>query len=568
MRQFCIRLMAALLGAGLGNASLAADITVTGTPPTNDASVALSPDGLTLAVMGRHEGRKHIWLKPVGSGAARPLPDTVDASFPFWSPDGRKLGFFAADAIKQIDIESGLVTTIAPRVTYASGASWGKNGDILFSTAGQYIIWQIPATGGQPTPAAVLDGPDQFSLSRPHFLPDGVNFLFYAQGRDGERGIYQGVLGTNQGILGNNLKRRLIDSESSGVFANGKLYYTQNGVLYSRTLDPVLGLLEDDVQVIARNVATGTPAAAPVNSNGKKVVYRIASAGSGKQLVWYDRAGKTLGKVGEPFNAGGGPVSLSPDGKSALTNFVQDGTTDSVIVDLATGKMTPISSGPESDLDQLWSHDGRSVLFASKRTSTIEMYRQEIGKPIDPERVFGNMALRRPMDMTRDGRFLFYRMNSPDLWVFDQQTKQETAIIAPGTAPTHWPKVSPDGRWIALQSQGAGSMQITLHGPFAPPALGTTSKPLTTSGGGWPAWRGDGKELFYVQADGTLMAIGLSYSPEGNSFTASTPVKLFAVPINSSIVNTGAGPQFTVTPDGQRFLVVTSPELESPVYLH
>jgi eukaryotic-like serine/threonine-protein kinase len=561
MRRFFVRLMLTLLGAGLGSACLAADIMVAGTPPTNDASVALSPDGLTLAVMGRHEGRKHLWLKPVGSGAARPLPGTVDATFPFWSPDGRKLGFFAADEIRQVDIESGKVTTIASRVSYASGGSWGKNGVILFSTAGQYIIWQIPEAGGMPTPAATLEGPDQFSLSRPYFLPDGVNFLFYAQGRESERGIYQGILGTN-------LKRRLIDSESAGVFASGKLYYTRNGVLHARSFDPVLGLLESDEQVIARNVPAGSPAVAPVASNGQKVAYRTGSAGTGKQLVWYDRAGKPLGTVGEPFSSGGGPISLSPDGKTVVLNYVREGTTDIGIVDLTTGRLTPVSTGPESDLDQLWSNDGASVLFASKRTATIEMYRQEISKPLAPEKVFSNVALRRPMDMTSDGRYLFYRMNTPDLWVFDQQTKQEIPIIRPGTAPTHWPRVSPDGRWIAVQSYSSGSMQVHLHGPFAPLAVGTTSKPLTTNGGGWPRWRGDGKELFYVEADGTLMAISLSYSDDGKSFTASNPEKLFTPPINSSPVNTGAGPQFAVTPDGQRFLVITSPEVENPVYLH
>jgi Tol biopolymer transport system component len=561
MRQFFVRLMVAFLGAALGSACIAADITVAGTPLTNDSSVALSPDGLTLAVMGRHEGRKHLWLKPVGSGAARPLPGTVDASFPFWSPDGRKLGFFAADQIRQIDIESGKVTTIAPGVTYASGASWGQDGVILYSTAGQYIIWQIPETGGTPTAAAVLDGPDQFSLSRPHFLPDGVNFLFHAQGRVGERGIYQGILGTE-------LKRRLIDSESAGVFANGKLYYTQNGVLHARTFDPALGLLDNDDQVIVRNVATGSPASAPVTSNGKKVAYRVGGASTGKQLVWYDRAGKPLGTVGEPFNGGGGALSLSPDGKSALLNYVREGNTDIGIVDLATGAITPVSAGPESDLDQLWSHDGTSVFFSSKRTTTIEMYRQEIGKPLEPEKVFSTARLRRPMDMTQDGRFIFYRMNTPDLWALDQRTKEEIEIIRPGSAPTHWPRVSPDGQWIAVQSHSTGSMQIHLHGPFAPLAVGTTSRPLTTNGGGWPRWRGDGKELFYVEADGTLMAMSLSYSDDGRSFTASSPLKLFTPPINSSPVNTGAGPQFAVTPDGQRFLVITSPEIDNPVYLH
>lgn len=562
MRRLFLRWMVALLGAGLGGACLAADVMVTGTPPTADAGMALSPDGLTLAVMARHEGRRHLWLKPVGSGAARPLPGTADATIPFWSPDGRKLGFFAADAMKQIDIESGTVTTIAPRVTYASGASWGKNGVILYSTAGQYIIWQIPETGGPPTPAATLDGPDQFSLSRPHFLPDGVNFLFYAQGRANDRGIYQGILGSD-------LKRRLLDSDSSGVFASGKLFYLRNGELRARSFDPVLGLLEDDDQLIARNVPTGTPAGAPVASNGRKVAYRTATAGpTGKQLVWYDRAGKVLGTVGEPFAAGGGPLSLSPDGKSAVLNYAHEGSTDIGIVDLATGKLTPVSTGPESDLDQLWSHDGASVFFSSNRTVIIEMYRQQIGKPPEFEKVFSNTALRRPMDMTSDGRYLFYRMNTPDLWVLDQQTEQEIPIIRPGTAPTHWPRVSPDDRWIAVQSYASGSMQVHLHGPFAPPALGTTSNPLTTNGGGWPVWRGDGKELFYVEADGTLMSISLSFSGDGNSFTASDPVKLFAPPFNWSPVNAAAGPQYAVTPDGQRFLVVASTEGENPVYLH
>jgi hypothetical protein len=208
------------------------------------------------------------------------------------------------------------------------------------------------------------------------------------------------------------------------------------------------------------------------------------------------------------------------------------------------------------------------VLFASKRTATIEMYRQQIGKPLDPDKVFSKVALRRPMDVTHDGRYLFYRMNTPDLWVFDQQTNEEIAIIRQGGPATHWPRVSPDGRWIAIQSYASGSMQVHLQGPFAPPALGNTSKPLTTEGGGWPVWRGDGKELFYVTADGTLMSIGLSYSADGSIFNASNPVKLFTPPINSSPVNTGAGPQYAVTPDGQKFLVVTSPEIDNPVYLH
>lgn len=580
MRRFYTRMVVvALVGAGLvigcvatggdgrhadgppDSGPVAPAIAITGTPPSNDATVALSPDGLTLAVSGRYQGRKHLWLKPVGDGVARPLPNTIDAIFPFWSPDGTKLGFFADDAIKQIDIQTGEVKVLVPGVTYASGASWGKNGTILFSTAGQYLIWRVAETGGRPQPAAMLDGPNQFLLSRPHFLPDGTRFIFHAQGTAGERGIYQAS-------VAGPVSRKLIDSESAGVYASGKLFYTRNGELHAISYDPERGAVGDDDQLIARNVAAGSPASSSVTSNGVKVAYRIGGVGTGKQLVWYDRAGTKLGTVGAPIDAGGGPVSLSPDGKSVVLNLVREGNTDIGVVDLATGKLTPLSQSEGNDLDEIWSSDGRSVLFSSKRTQTIEMYEQEVGAPENAKKVFFNVALRRPMDMTSDGRYLFYRMNTPDLWVRDQRRGSETNIIPPGSPAAHWPKVSPDGRWIVVQSHATGAMQIALLGPFDPPSMGTLSKPLTTNGGGWPRWRGDGRELFYIEADGSLMAISLDYSGDGKSFSASAPTRLFTPPINSSPVNTGAGPQYAVTPDGQRFLVMTSPEVESPVYLH
>ncbi|MEO8316078.1 MAG: hypothetical protein ABI645_14945, partial [Pseudomonadota bacterium] len=105
-------------------------------------------------------------------------------------------------------------------------------------------------------------------------------------------------------------------------------------------------------------------------------------------------------------------------------------------------------------------------------------------------------------------------------------------------------------------------------GPFAPPSLGTTSPPLTVKGGGWVRWRGDGKELFYAEPDGTLMSISLTFSSDGKTFTASAPVRLFSPPMNSHPINNGGQQQYVVSPDGQRFLLVNSSEGESPVYLH
>jgi Tol biopolymer transport system component len=171
------------------------------------------------------------------------------------------------------------------------------------------------------------------------------------------------------------------------------------------------------------------------------------------------------------------------------------------------------------------------------------------------------------MDMTRDGRYLFYRMNTPDLWALDQQSGQEINILPPGSPRTQWPQVSPDGRWLAFQSDVSGSTQIHIHGPFDPPSVGVTSPALTVNGGGWVRWRGDGQEIFYTEADGSVMSIDLAFSEDGKRFTASDPVRLFTAPMNASPENNAIAQQYAVAADGQRFLVIAAPDEESPVYL-
>ncbi len=555
------RLIVVFLAFTASSTGFTAEAAVINTPPTNDvASLALSPDGRTLAVTARFNGRNHLWLKQTGNGEARALPGTADAVHPFWSPDGSKLGFFSEDEIRQIEISSGKVTTLATGMGFPAGASWGKNGTIIFSTHGRYMIWQMPESGGAYTPAATLNGSDQYALVHPHFLPDGINFLYYTQGQPNERGVYQGILGST-------LTRHLVDSEAAAVYAQGKLHYVQNGTLHARTFDPVFGVFEDDDKVIARDVPLGGRSLVALASNGDRVAYRTGTAGSARQLTWYDRDGKRLGTVGEPFFAAAGAPSLSPDGKSVVINYMRDGVGEIGVVDMTTGKLTAASDNPANDMSPLWSSDGASVLYSSKRTLTIETYRQVLGKPTNAEKVFPRLGLRHPMDMTRDGNYLFYRMNTPDVWAFDQRSGQEIAIIPPGSPRTQFPQVSPDGRWIAFQSDISGTTQIHLHGPFEPPSLGATSQPLSVKGGGWVRWRGDGKELFYAEADGTLMSVRLTFSGDGRTFTAAAPVRLFTVPMNASPENTAIAQQYLVSADGQRFLVVGAPDGESPVHI-
>lgn len=528
-------------------------------PPTNDvSSLAISPDGLTLAVVSRYEGRNHLWLQELPGGEPRPLAGTEEAVFPFWSPDGSQLGYFSHDELRRIDLKTGKITRIIDGVGWPAGATWGRDNTILFATHGRYLLWRISANGGAPT-ALTTPGLDQFALVHPHFLPDGMHFLFYVQGTPEQRGVYLGRTDAPQ-------TRRLVESEAAAVFAGGKVFFLQDGTLHARTLDFDAMSLRPDDQVIDAPVPLGSRSVAALAANGGRVIYRTGLAGAARQLTWYSRAGRNLGTVGAPFYAGAGAPALSPDGKQAVINYMLDGIGEIGIVDLATGTLTNVTNNPANDSYPIWAADGSEVLFSSKRTSTYEMYRQAPGGR--PLKVFGSMGLRHPMDMTRDSRLLVYRMNTPDMWLRDMTTGQETVLIPPGTTLPQWPQLSPDGRWIAFQSAASGRRQIHLYGPLlSPDKPAEMSTPLTANGGGWVRWSGDGRELYYAEPDGTLMAMGLAFTADGGSYTIADPVRLFAAPMSSGPEDKGLAQQYMVTNDGQRFLVIAAPEARSPVHV-
>ena len=360
--------------------------------------------------------------------------------------------------------------------------------------------------------------------------------------------------------------KRLVDAEAGGVYAMGRLFFVQGGTLLAQPFDVATRSLGGSPQIVATDIAVGGRGGVALSATGDRVIYRTGAAGSTQQLTWFDRSGKQLGTVGEPFAGGAGAMSISPDGTRVVVNRYVEARGEIFTVDLATGAATQVSDFPANNTYPVWSSDSQSVLFSSNLGVDYQAYRRATDAAAAVP-VFQTPGWRHPMDMSRDGHYLIYRMNQPDLWALDTRTMSEIPVIRAGSGTAQWPQISPDGRWFAYQSADFGGVEVYLHGPFDPPNVGQRTKPVSLADGGWVRWRADGRELYFVAADGTLMAVALTFDASGNGFTAAPPVKLFAVPMNMGSINSSIGQQYMPDRTGERFLVLVAMPAKSPVHV-
>ena len=268
------------------------------------------PTGKRLSSWLPEEGRSRLSLRSLDSVSARPLTGTEGASWPFWSPDGRSVGFFADGKLKRIDVDGGQPQNLTDAPS-GRGASWNRDGTIIFTPDhGSSPIFRIPAAGGEPSPLTRPESPKQTSHRFPQFLPDGRHFLYYVQGIPESRGIYIGDLQGSQ-------TRRLLDADSAAVYAApGRLLFVRQGTLFAQDFDAARLELRGNASPVAERIAldTGAQGSAAVSaSTAGPFVYRTGSAGGLRQFVWLDRSGKDIGKAGDLLSTMS--VELSPDGR-------------------------------------------------------------------------------------------------------------------------------------------------------------------------------------------------------------------------------------------------------------
>ena len=523
--------------------------------------IALSRDGTRLAFVATGaDGRSLLWIRPLDSLVARPLPGTEDAYAPFWSWDGRSLGFFAEGKLKKIETSGGPAQTLYGwSFTTGRGGAWNSEGVILFAPSPTGPLLRISEAGGEATPVTKLDGSRQENSHRwPVFLPDGRHFLYFARSRQREnRAIYVGSLDSQE-------KRLLMNGKSNVFFApavsgatEGFLLFEREGWLVARRLGLPTLRFDGDPIPIAEGIHASDPMTAAMFTASETGVLAFgngADAGP-PRLAWFDRSGRRLGSIDSPGHCI--DANLSPDQKSAVLDVVdfEIGGRELWRADLARGVSTKLTLGDTPEWSAVWSPDGDRIAFASGSVgSPTDLYEKPSSGAGTEKELLRSSAAKFPSDWSQDGHFLLFEVRDPrakaKLWALPLSGDRKPFPLLQTPFNETSGVFSPDGRWVAYVSDDSGRPEVYVQ-TFP---VSTAKWRVSTNGGSQPRWRGDGKEIFYVASDHRLMAVAVK---AGSSFEAGIPTALFEI---GTPLGTGFRHQYDVTHDGERFFVVRAAE--------
>jgi eukaryotic-like serine/threonine-protein kinase len=516
--------------------------------------IAIAPNGHSIALVAYLESaRKNvIWIYELGSEDAKSLADTEGATYPFWSPDGRSLAFFAEGKLKKLDVSGGSAQVLCDAPS-GRGGTWNKDGVIVFTpdaTLGSGRgLNRVPASGGAPTQ---ISDPDtsrgEQSHRWPEFLPDEKHFLYMAANFGGQKGVNAIFLGS----LDSNEKRFIMEAEANVAYAApGYLLFPRGKDLFAQRFD------------LKRFTLTGEPVAILANVQYQPQVRRavfavadngllVAQTGSGialSQPTWFDRKGTEIGVVGKPDRYQN--IFIAPNGRSIAVDISDIASTgqnsDIWTYDLQRESARRLTFPPSNQVVPIWNPDASRLAFSSNRRINFGLYVKNSDGSQEEKSILEDNTDKLPSDWSRDGKYILFT-SGPELWFLTMPDLKSNLFLKMPFVVRNG-QFSPDGNWVAYASNETGKWEIYVTS--FPDARGKWQ--ISTGGGEQPRWRSDGKELFYLSADSKLMAAPVT---TGSNFDLGRPITLFQasprqpISLNDRFV-------YDVSRDGQRFLINT-----------
>lgn len=509
--------------------------------------VVIAPDGSALAfVADSLDGKHMLWVRELSADTARALPSTEGATFPFWSPDGRTLGFFADGKLRTIDIDGGAPAAVcdAPQ---GRGGAWNKAGTIIFSPGFQGPLYKVAATGGVPVQITKIDSTKHDSHRWPVFLPDSKHFLYLAvthrRVTDPADAIY---LGSLDGAA----PRMVMPSLANAVYSRGHVLFLRGNQLMAQEFDAARGVLRGSAGKIAddtQNDPTTWHGTFDASANG--VLVYGTGGGAEAQLTWFDRDGKVLGTVGTS-EVGLSELRLSPEGDRVVTTAAGD----IWVHDLTRNVRTRLTFNGQNQTP-VWSPDGNWIAFFDFTVLT----RKRADGAGEAEKLFDNPHNTTTTDWSPNGKFLLYNEGlsgtGQRVWAFPMSGEPKPILLTPAKEGVDQSDAafSPDGRWISYSSTESGRNEVYIA-PFQHEA---GRWQVSTSGGDWSRWSHDGKELIYMALDRSLVAVPVTLGLD--RVTLGTPHVLFRTTVMANNLST-----FDFSHDGKRVLVAsTTSQLQS-----
>ena len=511
---------------------------------TEVSSLAISPDGRSLAFVASVQGKRSLFVRSMASLQAQPLPGTDDAHFPFWSADSRYIGFFSNNKLKKIEAGGG-PTQILCDAQSPYGGTWSAEGVILISLDTKGIN-RVPAAGGTPTPVLPLDeSRKELAQAWPYFLPDGRHFLYQSwNGRSDSSALCVAA------IDGSDRKLLLTADSSPAYAAGGYLLFARGTTLMGQSFDiRTLKLTGDPFPVIEQIGYNYSNSNSTVSVSANGALAYLANTTRDRELVWFDRSGKRQATVGPAADIN--DIVLSPDGKRLAMQRLVDTNSDIWLMDLSRGVPSRFTFDAATEDNPVWSPDGSEIVFSSGAGNAdvlLNLYKKPATGVGNPEMLLQTDLAKEATDWSRDGGFIIFHVfdqkNASDIWILPLFGDGKPYPFLQTQFEESQAHFSPDGHWIAYTSNETGRTEVYVQ--TFPQSGG---KWLVSSGGGaQPHWRGDGKELFYIAPDRTLIAVDVN---AGATFETGAPKPLFGTQVNAY----NAPNRYVVAPDGQRFLI-------------